>query len=278
MKKKHFSLVVVTKDRLDVVERLFTSLSLQHYKDFSVIFVYENTCGELATSLMDSFSAAFSIVGIATGPVGVSRARNIAFPHISGDYVAFPDDDCWYLSDTLAKIAQIFAGNPSVEGILAKRISNSDAPLEDKENLFEVSRYSAFRGSETFLQFYRRSCVDSIGEYDETLGAGSGLPYGSGEDTDYVLRAVQKGSIIVKTPFVGVCHPDVDCNSSSLLQKTTDYANGRMYLLRKHNFPIWFRLANILYPLVSLPRDILRYGPKAVSWRWSMFTARMKAM
>lgn len=278
MKKNHFSLIVVTKDRLDVIERLFSSLSRQEYKNFSVIFVYENTCNKLATTLIDCFSDAFSIMGIATGPVGVARARNIAFPHISGEYVAFPDDDCWYLPDTLAKIAQIFTDNPSVGGILATRISHANSLPEDNGALSEVSRFSAFRGSETFLQFYLRSCVDRIGKFDETLGSGTGLPYGSGEDTDYVLRAVQKGYIIGKTLSVGVCHPDVDFDSPSLQQKTTAYANGRMYLLRKHNFPIWFRLANVFYPLAALSKDIWRYGLNAARWRWAMFIARIKFM
>lgn len=50
----------------------------------------------------------------------------------------------------------------------------------------------------------------------------------------------------------------------------------RMYLLKKHAFPLWFRCANVLYPLCMLPLDALRKGRKAARYRWRMFVERLR--
>lgn len=62
----------------------------------------------------------------------------------------------------------------------------------------------------------------------------------------------------------------------SILQTTISYAAGRMFLLKKHAFPLWFRCANVLYPLCMLPLDALRKGRKAARYRWRMFKERWR--
>lgn len=48
-----------------------------------------------------------------------------------------------------------------------------------------------------------------------------------------------------------------------------------MFLLKKHAFPLWFRCANVLFPLAMLPLDALRKGRKEVH-RWRMFKERWR--
>lgn len=275
MNVEDFSLIVVTKDRLDFVRRLFCSFELQTYKKFSVIFVYENTCKNAAKGLIEEFRDKFPIVPVESELCGVSRARNLALPLANGTYVAFPDDDCWYTPDTLAQVAAVFARQPGVDGILAQRVGDIAEPAPAGARQMPVNRYTAFRGSEAFLQFYRARCVHNVGPYDETLGAGSGLPYGSGEDTDYVLRALACGARVARIPSVRVAHPEPDLTDPALPRKTAAYAAGRMWLLRKHGFPFWFRLVNVLYPLAALPKDMLRKGRRMLPYRWHMFRSRL---
>jgi hypothetical protein len=48
-----------------------------------------------------------------------------------------------------------------------------------------------------------------------------------------------------------------------------------MYLLRKHSLPLWFRLANVLYPLAALLPDIPRAVLPVIAYRRRMFAARL---
>jgi GT2 family glycosyltransferase len=126
-----------------------------------------------------------------------------------------------------------------------------------------------------YTQFYRKSVIETVGDFDPNLGPGTGLPYGCGEDTDYLLRVLKAGFTVLRTPSVMVLHPAVNMRSPGLRDKTRAYARGRMYLLRKHNMPKWFVLANILYPLLCLPVECLHQFLLVVRYRWTMFRARL---
>src|SRR5690606_24861259 len=41
---------------------------------------------------------------------GVCRARNLGAGQASGDWLMFPDDDCWYPRDFLATLGRIMEG------------------------------------------------------------------------------------------------------------------------------------------------------------------------
>ncbi len=273
-----FSLLVATTDRLEHVERLFTSLVEQTYKEFDVIFVHAEHCMAAADALCERFSACLRIKKIIGPCRGVSRARNLGLAHLTGDYVAFPDDDCLYPPATLATVAAIFAGSPQVGGLLgiSQGKESAHSPILPQTGLHKENRYSLCGHSETYLQFYRKSCVDAVGDFDEKLGPGTDLPYGCGEDTDYVLRVLQAGFTVNRAPAVTILHPSVTFTNPALLQKTTSYACGRMYLLRKHRFPLWFRCANVLYPLARIPFELYSLGWKCLPYRLHMFYARAR--
>lgn len=273
----HVALLVATKDRLHYVKSFFESLKRQIYKNFSIIFVYEEQCAHDAALLVHDYETSFPITSVLRPQCGISRARNAGMPYLKGDLVAFPDDDCVYAPDTLLHVVDFFRNNPDVQGILGSRVHLGASFSPGHSRTGKVcSVYSAFKNSETFLQFYRASCIDRVGYFDEMLGAGSGYPYGSGEDTDYVLRACKAQCTVVRVPGIYVAHPDVNLNSDSLKEKTISYACGRMFLLKKHHFPFWFRLANVVYCLAIIPVDIIRAACSIIRFRMVMFCARMK--
>ena len=54
-----------------------------------------------------------------------------------------------------------------------------------------------FRGGRiSFTIFLRRRVVERVGEFDETLGVGAGTPYGSCEESDYLIRAVKSWVLV----------------------------------------------------------------------------------
>ena len=274
---KKISLIIATKDRLDLAQRFFTSLCTQTYTNFTVIFVFENTCRSAAYALIQEFSKILQIKPVCTEPCCISKARNKAFPLIDGDYIAFPDDDCIYFPETLANAVQTFKKSPHPDVILARHIDigQQDVDLNDN-SIKKITKFSAFKRSETYLQFYTQRSLHQIGYFDENLGGGTGLPYGCGEDTDYIIRACEQNLRVFTAATVHVAHPAVDFSHPSLQKKVQSYACGRMYLLRKHKFPLWFKLANIAFPLFMRPKEIVTVGKKSIPYRWNMFLSRLK--
>ncbi len=104
------------------------------------------------------------------------------------------------------------------------------------------------------------------------------MPWGCGEDTDYLLRVLAAGFSVARCNAIRVHHPAPDMADPALLTKMYAYGMGRMYLLRKHRFPIWFRMANVIYPLLRLPLELPRHGWGAARYRVAMFLGRCRGL
>jgi GT2 family glycosyltransferase len=275
-----FSLLAVTTDRLHLTERLFHSLASQRYKDFEVLFIYGEARAADALALARRFGGRLNIQPLASPSRAVSSARNLALPLAKGDCIAFPDDDCVYPPDVLHTVSAIFAAHPEADALLAAKVDldmwemRKEGPRTGADGVSRVeNRYAAFTNSETYLQFYRKKCTEAVGGFDETLGPGTSLSYGSGEDTDYVLRVLEAGFGIFRAPGVVIAHPALNPRNPEILPRTRAYAAGRMRVLHKHSMPLWFVLANIAYPLLRMPVDCL----PVLRYRWNMFGARLAA-
>jgi len=101
-----------------------------------------------------------------------------------------------------------------------------------------------------------------VGSFDEQLGLGSGNPWSSGEEIDYLVRALRGGAHIAYDPEVTVIHEPPELSSSQL--RARGYRDGASlgYVLRKHRYSrreIARRLARpIGGALLSLARLDLR--------------------
>lgn len=264
------SLLIATVRRRTELERLLLSLRQQEHTCLQIIIADQNP-----PSFLEDLHAQFSDLPLQIIPVpdkGVSQARNAIIPLAEGSYIAFPDDDCWYATDTLAQVVEAFQRHPEAGAVMGKSIDASPvSPSCGKDA--PVSQIGTFKNGETYLQFFRAEVVKDL-RFDPRLGPGTGLPYGCGEDTDYLLEA-HKRAPVWRCPSIRVFHPSPDTHVPSDT-KITSYAAGRMYLLKKHAFPLWFRCANVLYPLCMLPLDALRKGRKAARYRWRMFVERLR--
>lgn len=117
--------------------------------------------------------------------------------------VAFPDDDCWYPRGSLARAASavqqadVVCGRygPAPHAIDEARFPPVVRPIDVSFVLRSVS---------SITMFWRRGALDAVGNFDERLGVGA--RYGSSEDVDVVLRALERGLRVVYRPQVVVCH------------------------------------------------------------------------
>jgi glycosyltransferase involved in cell wall biosynthesis len=98
------SLIVSTYDTdIGDLTRLFDSLIHQTCQDFEVIVVDQNRDTRLLT-LCTRTPWPFKVKHIRTpNDFGASRGRNRGIKESVGMVLVFPDDDCWYPSDFLAK-------------------------------------------------------------------------------------------------------------------------------------------------------------------------------
>lgn len=265
-----FSLLIATVRRRTELENLLFTLRQQQYQHLQIIIADQNP-----PSFLEGLYAQFPDLPLQIVPVpdkGVSQARNAIIPLAEGSYIAFPDDDCWYAPDTLAQVVGAFQRHPEAGAVQGYWTPSPQLPQPDSTEQ-TLSATALFYQGGTCVQFFRAEAVKGLC-FDTRLGPGTGLPYGCGEDTDYLLEA-HKRAPVWRCPSIRVFHPSPDTHVPSDA-KIASYAAGRMYLLKKHAFPLWFRCANVLYPLCMLPMDALRKGRKAARYRWRMFVERLR--
>lgn len=265
------TLVFCTCGRTKEVADFFSALLRDTSPELKlqVIVVDQNPDRRLEPVLKDFFRV-WQVEYVRTSTRGVSLARNLVLPKIQGQVVAFPDDDCLYLDHTLENVIAFFAEHPDVD--IAVGIWSDLQKPEFPAGHFEkkLNPYTLFKKGEAFVQFYRRSAVAGIGPFDPDFGPGpqARYPYG-GDDSDYLLRGVFAGLHAMRCSRIHVVHPLQDTAGMDL-KKIRGYGVTRMMLLKKHSYPLWFRLANVAYPLSCMVRF-----PRKYSYFKSMFQGRM---
>jgi GT2 family glycosyltransferase len=229
-----FDLVVATVDRVDELGRLLASLEAQTHSAFRVLLVDQNDDDRLEPVLG---KRRIDIVRL-RAEQGLSRARNAALDDIRADLVAFPDDDCLFAPEILERVARRFAGDPALDGLTGRAIDEAGRSsaswahgpaLLTPENLWNRAI--------SFTIFLRASLVARIGRFDEQLGLGAKSPWTSGEEIDYLVRALDAGARIEYDPAVVVTHPDKWVSPAALRSLGSRDGASVGYILRKHAYP-----------------------------------------
>ena len=208
-----FDLVVATVGRTTELRRFLASLEAQTHRDFRVLLVDQNDDNRLEPLLTER------IVRLGSA-VGLSRARNEALRHLQADVVAFPDDDCVYPPDLLERVAGRLAG---LDGVTGREPWWKTGPAT-------LTRDNLWNRAISFTIFLRREVVERVGAFDERLG----LPTSSGEEIDYLIRALDGGARIEYDPTIVVEHPRKQHDPAAVGER--DGASIG-YILRKHRYP-----------------------------------------
>lgn len=234
-------LILATVGRTDELVRCLRSLEAQSFQDFRVILVDQNDDDRLAAVLLP-FMGSITLVHLRSRP-GLSRARNAALAHLEGEIVGFPDDDCSYPPDLLARIVEALQMHDDWGGLSGRSIDERGRPSNmrwDRESGL-INRFNIWRRAISYTVFLRRSVVNSTGNFAEELGVGSGTDWGSGEETDYLLRAIEAGFSLYYEPSITVQHaaarPDF---TRAAARQATRSGRGNGRVLRLHRYPWWF--------------------------------------
>lgn len=230
-----FDLVVASVDRTAELRRLFGSLERQTHQDFRVVLVDQNDDDRL-----DAVARAHPDLRIVTvrAARGLSRARNAALGHLRGDVVAFPDDDCVYPADLLDRVARRLEEAPDLAGVTGRAVDEDGVSTPSwSADAARLTPTNLWNRAISYTIFLRRDLVARTGEFDERLGLGAGTPSSSGEETDYLVRAVRLGGRIEYDPSLTVVHPARRYASDELSAIATRDGTSLGYILRKHRYP-----------------------------------------
>jgi GT2 family glycosyltransferase len=229
-----FDLVVATIGRVTPLERLLDSLAAQSHRAFRVIVVDQNDDDRLAPALE---ATGLETLHLRAAP-GLSRARNEALAHLAADFVAFPDDDCVYPADLLERVAERFGRDPALDGLSVRTAEpggRSDRGWgATATRLTEANVWNLVASAGVFV---RRPLVERTGPFDERLGLGSPESWSSGEETDFVIRALAAGARIEYDPGLVVEHDVAAHEGAGLRERGLREGASVGYLLRKHGYP-----------------------------------------
>ena len=190
---------------------------------------------------------------------GLSRARNAGLAHVDADVVAFPDDDCVYPDDLLERVARRFSGDGALDGLTGREVGpDGRSPPSWKTDATMLTDDNLWNRAISFTIFLRRETVAAVGKFDEELGLGSGRPWSSGEEIDYLVRAVRNGARIPYDPGLTVMHAAKPVAADD--RRELAYRDGASvgYILRKHRYPRRVVARMLVRPLGGALRSLVR--------------------
>jgi len=267
-----FSLIVPTIGRMKEIERLFQSLAAQTYQNFEVIVV-DQSGGDDLNKLIANFSGLFPLRHLRLETRGASRARNAGLPLTTGDIIAWPDDDCFYPPDLLAKAQEVFTQCLDWDGLIGNPV-DEEGTVHDRRHIprqRQLSRIDLLRVGVEYCLFLRKTIIDQVGGFSDVFGPGAGTNWWAGEATEYELRLLRSGGSLGFSPELRVHHPNQGIFefSPEAIRKTYHYAQGMGAAIRKNQLgksgtPSWFiGYYSLLYlraALLSALRGQFRYS------------------
>jgi GT2 family glycosyltransferase len=264
-----FDLVVATVGRTDELARFLDSVAAQEYAAVRVVVVDQNDDARLDAVVG---GRPFRIERI-RGPLGLSRARNAGLALVHADLVAFPDDDCAYPPGLLARVAEVLGVESPLAGLTGRAEDASGASGASwKDEGAILTDDNLWNRAISFTIFLRRGIVETVGSFDEELGLGSGRPWSSGEEIDYLIRAVRAGARIEYDPSLVMVH---DLRADDARTGARDGASIG-YLLRKHRYPLQVVFRMLVRPLGGSLLSVVRLDPARGRYYLASFRGRIR--
>ena len=240
VKRMSFDLVLPTLDRTASLEHFLDSLQAQSPHEFRLLIADQNRDDRVARTLLEY--PELNVLRLDTPPRGLSSARNAALAHVEADIVAFPDDDCVYPPGLLETVARRLDTDRSLDGVIGMAVDTHGQPSAASRwdaSGGPLTLHNVWRRAVSITIFLRRHVVEQVGQFDESLGLGSGTRFQSGEEVDYLIRALRQGSRLEYDPSVRVVHPQGPADGAAVAQVAARNGLAMGRLLRRHYGPVF---------------------------------------
>lgn len=269
-------MVVATIGRSDELSLLLRSLCAQSRRDFEVIVVDQNPDDRLVP-VLTAKEAELNIVHLRTDKHGVCRARNLGAAHARGEWLLFPDDDCWYPDDFLARLDAVRASHPA--DFYSGRAAAPDG--RDIMGTFEPSAMPITRATvwTTLIEWMltvRKAAFTKAGGFDENIGPGAKTAWGAYEVQDLALNLLSNGCRGYYDPSLMGHHPEdlSDRTTATNIAKMRVYSGGLGYVMRRHGYSLAAFLPRLLRPLAGVAVYTASGKPGMARRSWQIFLGR----
>lgn len=262
--KHDFTLILATLNRHEKLKRAIKSILEQEGVSFQLIVIDQG--GDQAFSENAEFLNSLevgnsnSITHIRFEGHGLSRARNVGLAEkLTGKYICFPDDDCWYANKLLLDVSSFFKANRQVDLLIGQYLE----PGMNHNPRFPAMRkrlYARGAAVSSVGMFFRSDVftVDKI-RFIESIGAGTQMPVA--EEYEVFLQALKLGKYAFFDPDIKVFHA-VGRNRPTDSSRIRNEEAARGYVHAKHFFShgpiftLWLSAKILkLYFLFLLKRD-----------------------
>ena len=226
------SVIIPVYNRSDETVRAINSVLNQTYEHIELVVVDDCSNDGTFQVLMDLNSSLledrrFILLQTERNHGFPSNARNMGIAHAKGGYIAFLDNDDWFLPDKIRKQVELFKTLGTEYGLVYcgyTRLSHDGEMVREvhprhRESVYQVLLRENFVGSCTPM--VKREVFDKVGMYDERVTCF--------EDRDMMIRIGKE----YKFDFVDEL---LACYQHSLGQLSHSDRSiiGREYILRKH--------------------------------------------
>jgi len=272
------SLVMGTLGRGQEIDRFLQSLLRQEASASVELILVDQNDDDRIDRVLRPYQERLAIKHVKASP-GLSHARNVGLRHATGDLVAFPDDDCWYPEGVVKHVLRFFDRHPDWDGLTGRSLDGKGQPSAGRwdETSGPINKRNVWRRAISYTIFLRREVVQTVGAFDEHLGVGAGTPLGSGEETDYLLRALQERFQVWYDPSLTVHHPskthDYDAEA---IRRAYAYGTGMGYLIRKYAYTPGFLLYYALRACGGIAWGVATLQPMAVRFYVATLAGRLR--
>lgn len=254
------SLVCATYGRTEELKRLLESLKLQTDSRFELILVDQNE-NPILDELVRKYRTSFTLVHLRQSEANNSTARNRGVSVARYDWIGFPDDDCWYPPDFIARLlGQELTDN---DGLFINWMDPTNQPPSIRFHFLPgiLNVHQAFSLISCICLFLKRTTFLQIGGFNEKLGLGTTTLLKAGEEQELTLRYLEKNKKILKQPTIFVYHEmrapiwNTAFEKRILSQGAIDFQFTKRFLSHAQAYRLlvsW--MAGILYNIVRARR------------------------
>jgi GT2 family glycosyltransferase len=156
--------------------------------------------------------------------------------------------------------------------------SGNDAASKFDKTAGYVDKNNAWRRGLSFTIFHKKSVLTQVKGFDEQLGVGADSIYLSGEETDYILRALHDYQVYY-VPALTVNHPNPIARfTPHVIDRAYRYGCGFGKVAAKHRYSLKFKTIALLKPFVAM----LVFGaslqlPRS-NYYWNSLRGRLRGM
>lgn len=265
------SVVISTLGKSPILDLALESISKQRHPAEQVVVVDQSQEGQVH-QLAENWNATYL-----TSERGAAHGRNVGLAALRDcDAVAFLDDDCTYAPDAFETLTTLFeeSGADVISGPV--RSDGATRVAFDGERRL-LGRRSVWTHSIEASTVYRKSMLDVVGGFDETLGVGCPTRWQSGEGTDLLLRVMQAGGRVVYDPSFTVTEFQRPTSPDDYLRKVRNYARGTGRVYQSWYSP-WECAALVLKPGVAALTELARGRRYEASKKWQSAIGRAEGV